>query len=204
MAGWQGVTVTRLTLNLEDFDWHYYAMTDFFVCCSSQLDLQPLVFRIPLPPFLKICFQEVPLEEIRTYEQQVVVSWFSGCWMQYPCEHCRFCILSVSSYRREICLYVGLSKALLTCNFQISLRQHLRSGLRTGKMKICSCFWSSVEIWSFTSLQQLVPSRSRKLTAYWLLAYQLAAELKGNLTAQQGFYKIFIVFLGCYQEEIYV
>jgi len=37
-----------------------------------------------------------------------------------------------------------------------------------------------------------------------LLTYQLAAELKGgNLTAQWGFYKIFTVFWGSYQEEVY-
>lgn len=103
-------------------------------------------------------------------------------------------LFSASSYKREICLSVGRCKVLQTCNFQILLTQHLRAGLRTGTAKIWSCFCSSVEIWSFTSLQQLVPSRSRKLTACWLLAYQLEAELKGNLTAQRGFYKIFTVF----------
>lgn len=166
-------------------------MTDFFVCCSSQLGPQPGVQDFP-SLFLKICFQEVPSAGIRTYVQQVAVHWFSGCWMQWALQALYF--LSASSYKREICLSVGLSKLLLTCNFQISLRQHLRSGLRTGKMRIWSCFCGSVEMWSFTSLQQLVPSRSGKLTACWLLAYQLAAELKGNLTAQRGFYKIFTVF----------
>jgi len=44
-------------------------------------------------------------------------------------------LFSVSSYKREICLDVRLSKISLTCNFHISLRQHLRSGLGMEELR---------------------------------------------------------------------
>lgn len=141
MVGCQVVAVTRLGLNRGFWSTliciTVKVMKDFFVitavlCWSSK----HLFSGFPLP-LSKDLLSRSPFR--RAWKIRVT----SGYWLIFLMVNAHNTVLalqtlylfSVSSYRREICLYIRLSKVPLTCNFQISLRQHLRSGLGMGKIR---------------------------------------------------------------------
>lgn len=122
---------------MQDFDQDFIyvmirAVTDFLAI--TTIHSENTCFWNSPSPFLKTSFQEIP-SRLRKCEQLVVVNWFSCWWMHYQVWWCRRYIFSpLVLCKRGFCLCIVLSKILLTCNFKISARQHVKSGFGMGKL----------------------------------------------------------------------